>query len=830
MLFPARTPAGDPLPALVTGWVEHNRTASIKILTMNNALELKETRLKGVLKLTLILSVLVFVLHFFPRLQPAFLGAAIANGYALLTNNSFLQGVLVIILLAISVGDVRRFNPVIRLFKWMLIIALGWTLVNWLRGARPVAGTTHFWQLLIYSLSLLLVWHFLRQAGKARYKLKYLSIQQFQTLEALAEVCIGGNLAANKLQISPLTVATNVDAYLVSFKAKSKWVMKLVLTAMEYYPLFSLNPLLSLMQPQRRLEFLKKRFLTNLDFKNYPRFYREMVQAAIRMSKQLCYMGYYSDPLVYESIGYVQFSKRKDVDDRVRQFPGSHSEASRLQVLEDGDIPSNEVSADVVIVGSGAAASVLANQLVQLGRKVILLERGGLEQTASFTEDEVEMVSRLYADGALQLSRDFRFQVFQGSCVGGSTVVNNAVCFETPDYILDRWINDLGLNLDRQKYKAASTAVYALMQISHTPLMTVDEYLNPGGRLFSDACKKMGYQKPELDSVMANIKGCLGSGYCNIGCKFGKKLSMLDTVLPQIQARYPGCLRIIANFEVGSFNKKNGRIVSATGRFSSGRQLTVTGNTFVSAAGAISSSILLLKSKLGVNNAGKNVSFNLGTQITAAYKDRVNAYDGLQISHFLKTADRRFVMETWFNPPMFQSTAMPGWFDQHFRNMQQYANMSCTGILVGTASNATVKVAGLFGRDISYVPTEDDFDSLMDGLEKAAEIYLAGGADRVMPNTFNYYEYRTVKELKENLRKDVKASPDISTGSGHPQGGNIMSVDEATGVVDHNFKVFGYENLFVCDASVFPTSLGVNPQVTVMTLAHYAAPIIAANN
>ena len=98
-----------------------------------------------------------------------------------------------------------------------------------------------------------------------------------------------------------------------------------------------------------------------------------------------------------------------------------------------------------------------------------------------------------------------------------------------------------------------------------------------------------------------------------------------------------------------------------------------------------------------------------------------------------------------------------------------------------------------------------------------------------MTNTFNNYEYKTVEELKGNLRKDVKASPDISTGTGHPQGGNVMSNDPATGVVDENFKVFGYDNLFVCDASVFPTSLGVNPQVTVMSLAHYAAPLIAKN-
>jgi choline dehydrogenase-like flavoprotein len=457
----------------------------------------------------------------------------------------------------------------------------------------------------------------------------------------------------------------------------------------------------------------------------------------------------------------------------------------------------------------------------------LLVERGDYEKPETFNEDEVDMVSRLYADGALQLSRDFRFQLFQGSCVGGSTVVNNAVCFKTPEYILDKWASEFGVVIDKVKYTASVNAVYDMMHVAHTPIMTVDQFLNPGGRMFYEMSKTLNGEIVELDSVVANINGCLGCGYCNIGCKYGKKLSMLDTILPQTQLQYPGSLQILAGCEVTSFNKgKNGSIASVTGQLK-GKKVTIKGNVFVSSAGAVSSSVLLLKSNLKTPNAGKRLSFNLGTQITAQFSQPVNSYDGLQISHYLKTGDRRFITETWFNPPMFQSTAMPGWFEQHYDNMQKYAHLACTGVLVGTSSNAEVKVRGLFGRDINYVPTEDDFDSLMDGLQKSAEIYLQGGAEKVMPNTFQYYEYKSVREMRENFRKNVKSSADISTGSGHPQGGNAMSPDEATGVVDENFKVFGYDNLYVCDASVFPTSVGVNPQVTVMALAHYAAPIIA---
>ncbi|MGI8638164.1 MAG: GMC family oxidoreductase N-terminal domain-containing protein, partial [Segetibacter sp.] len=347
-------------------------------------------------------------------------------------------------------------------------------------------------------------------------------------------------------------------------------------------------------------------------------------------------------------------------------------------MLTEADFKGDDINGDVVVVGSGAAASILANQLIQLGRKVVMIERGDLELPTTFNANEVEMVSRLYADGALQLSRDFRFQVFQGSCVGGSTVVNNAVCFNTPDHVLEKWITEMGIDIDRERYGNSMREIYNMMHVSHTPAMTAEKNLNPGGFLFTDAAAKQGYALPDLDSVMANIAGCLGCGYCNMGCKYGKKLSMLDTILPQTQISHPNSLQIVAGCEVLSFNKSGDTITSITGKFKSGRKITIKGKTFVSSAGAISSSILLLKSKLGLQNAGKKLAFNLGTQITALYDRPVNSYDGLQISHFLKTEDRRFVMETWYNPPMFQSTAMPGWFEQHFHNMQHYANMACT--------------------------------------------------------------------------------------------------------------------------------------------------------
>ncbi len=306
---------------------------------------------------------------------------------------------------------------------------------------------------------------------------------------------------------------------------------------------------------------------------------------------------------------------------------------------------------------------------------------------------------------------------------------------------------------------------------------------------------------------------------------------MLVTILPGIQAEFGNeALEIVAGCEAVRLVRNGQRITSVECEFRSGRRVSVRGKTFVVAAGAISSSVLLLKSKLGIRNAGMNLSFNVGSQMTAAFPRKIDSYDGLQISHFLRISpDTGFVMESWFNPPMFQSTAMPGWFEDHYRNMRRYDRLACVGVLVGSESNAQAKVAGLLGREIDYTPTNKDFQTVLTGLELSGEIMLAAGAESVMPNTFKYYEFKNVDQLR-TLKKRITDPSEITLGTGHPQGGNVLGSSSEPGVVDAEFKVFGYENLFVSDASVFPTSLGVNPQLTVMGLADYAVRFVKENS
>jgi choline dehydrogenase-like flavoprotein len=650
--------------------------------------------------------------------------------------------------------------------------------------------------------------------------LQYLSHLEFKTLTALAEVLVIGE----DERLTPDEVGHNVDRYLATFKARRKWVVRLALLGLLLYPLLKLRAPFSMMAPQKRLDFVKRHFMTDVAERRISGLWRTLVQAMIRVAQQLVYLGYYGDKRTFASVGYAPFSERPRFAAEISKVEHYRP---RIAVLGPADLEGSTIEADVVVIGSGAAGAILGYRLAEAGRPVLMLERGEHVDPSDFSEDEAEMFSELYADGALQLSRDFRFQVLQGMCVGGTTVVNNALCFDLPERVFRTWNDPNGLDasLDEARLRESFRTVRELIGVREQ----TDTRLQPGASKFVEGIERLGLDAPpnRFGIVEANIADCLGSGYCNIGCAFGKKLSMLDTVLPWAQQRFgPEGLRIVSECRAERIVASGGRAKTVVCKLADGRRLRVNARATVVAAGALNSSELLLRSKLGGLLVGKYVGFNVGSPITADFAEELYSYDGLQISHYLEPPpERGFMLETWFNPVVSQALAMPGWFEDHYRNMHRYDHMTSTGVLVGTGRHSRVSLALTGGLDIDYKPTEEELGKLIEGLKLAGRIYLAAGAQRVMPTTLRYHEFRSEPEL-EQLDQLLEDNSDISLGTGHPQGGNAMSRDPQKGVVDPSFRVHGFENLYVCDASVFPSSIGVNPQLTVMALADYAAPLI----
>jgi choline dehydrogenase-like flavoprotein len=655
-------------------------------------------------------------------------------------------------------------------------------------------------------------------ALRSRYGMRFLWPSGYRALIALGEI-----LVPDEREVRPAEVGHRVDDYLARFKSREKLKIWASLQLLAYWPLLSLHPPYHLMSREARRTWVRKRFIDTTDDWRVPRLIRDLRRAFIRTAQQFAFMGYYSDPRAARRVGYVPFSELPGSPQRIQEARATARR--RVECLAPADIAGAELEADVVIVGTGAAGAMLAYKLAKGGRDVLMLERGSYVDPSTFTENEAEQLARLYRDGALTLSQDFRFQVAQGMCVGGSTVVNNAVCFELPPEVLARWNGEHEAGLHETRLADAFAFVRDFLQVR--PLAPPSSKVNPGGERIAQLLMGTGYQ---FDRVDCNIHDCLGCGYCNIGCAYGKKLSALDWTLPRAQHETRGRVRILPDCFVERVTERDGRVRDVKARLADGRKLTVTGRSaVVLSAGTLASSIILQRSGYGGGRAGQRVAFNMASPVTLDFHEPlVHSERGAQISHYYtpSNGDSGIALETWFNPVVTQSLFMPGWFEQHRANMERYQHATCLGVVVGSESNGSVK-AGFGTRtavSLKYDPTDGDMIKIKRGIELACRIGIGlDGVRRVMPSTFHEIDVRTERDL-EQLEDRIGDPAELSLNSAHPQGGNPISSNASKGVVDEHFRVWDSPpGLYVCDASVFPTSITVNPQLTVMALAAYAA-------
>ena len=768
-------------------------------------------------------------------------GLVAESEFPFVVNSTAKDGLLAA-LCGLAAADVRRNGWAVTVVIGTHFLLVGGLLLMLLFGGTPsVAGSfsappgfglpdadtlLYLWLGLAVVVTGLLIVLRMR-ASRARFRLRYLAPHQHRTLMAMAEVLVLGD----DERLTPEEVAANVDDYLYASPATTKWKTKLALTALGALPLFSFKPPLTMLSPERRIEVIEARFIRSVAERRTIGFLRRPIQSILFAAQQLTFIGYYSDPRSFDQTGYVPFSARPRFEAAMLSVDRSRKP---LDVRTPREIDADRVNADVVIAGTGAAAATLAYRLAERGREVLLLERGLHVDPSEFTENERSQFNNLYADGGLQLSTDARFQVLQGMCVGGSTVVNNAVCFPLPDDVFERWNDPDGLDagLERARLDASFERLEKWFPVINQGGIS---HLGPGGKKLEEGIRKLDLDSPQGDYgiVDANIVDCFGSGYCNYGCPYGKKLSALDTTLPRAQREFGAeAVRIYSECMVERVRPHSSNGSGPTGstvecKLSDGRRLEVNAKTVVIAAGALGSSLILQRSGLGGDRVGKGLGFNMGAPMTGEFEERLDAYDGLQISHYLRPpGDEGLIVEAWFNPVGAQSLFMPGWFGEHFANMRRYPYMASAGSVVGTRANATVK-PGFRGRGmkLSYTPHPDDLKRLATGLELIGRIYLAAGAKRVMPPTFSFMAIDDPADLGR-ISTAIRDNSDITIHSSHPQGGNALSRDPRKGVVDESFALHGRRGIYVCDASVFPAPITVNPQLTIMALADYASQTI----
>lgn len=526
---------------------------------------------------------------------------------------------------------------------------------------------------------------------------------------------------------------------------------------------------------------------------------------------------------------------------------------------------------DVVVVGSGSAGAVLARRLVEdHGLDVALVESGdyvpeGLVRPQDAGEhmrprqsghDEIEALARYYKHGGLQLTEGISMFVFQAECLGGTSVVNNAVCFEMPTEVADAWRGEFGIPWAQGPGVAgplhdAYQRIKRDVGIVPANVAAQEAHINPTVMRLQQGALKLSRPFKPCDVNISHDPKCLGCGYCNLVCALVRKNSVLQTMLPAAARAARGRLtvytgrkavKVIGDRQNGVYRARAVLVRTKRPRVSDDPSApphdfaAISGRKVVVCAGAVASSSILERTD-PVHDLdlpiGDRFSCNFGSPVHADYAQEVRAYDGLQIGHFYNPgAASGFVIETWFNPPGTQTLALPGWMDDLHRNVARYRHLACAAPLVGSTSESWIDADWRSEREDIHIALGDvDLQRLKAGLLATCELFFESdpGPLRVLLGTPDDWQV-TSSDFRARIDR-IRSFKDIQVGTGHPQGGNCMDARAGNaggrGVVTPDFRVHGTRDLFLVDASVFPTSLGVNPHWTVMALAELAAPAVA---
>jgi choline dehydrogenase-like flavoprotein len=223
---------------------------------------------------------------------------------------------------------------------------------------------------------------------------------------------------------------------------------------------------------------------------------------------------------------------------------------------------------------------------------------------------------------------------------------------------------------------------------------------------------------------------------------------------------------------------------------------------------------------------GTRLSFNIGSMVVADFEEPLDAYDADQMTTYVRTGG--YLIEATHNPVLSAALTTPGWLDEHGTLMRRSRHLAYAGAMVGSEPTGRVVMSRWTGHEETrFQATARDMGILREGLKTIARTFFAAGSRSVFLPTGTFTALRSPSDVGV-IDARVRRMRDLQCGSSHPQGGNPMSDDPELGVVDTGFAVHGTQGLFVCDASVFPDSIEVNPMHTIMALAALGADRILA--
>ena len=504
-------------------------------------------------------------------------------------------------------------------------------------------------------------------------------------------------------------------------------------------------------------------------------------------------------------------------------------------------------TADVVVIGTGAGGAVTAARLAEAGYEVVVLEAGSYLTRADFTEDEATLNERLYAEGAMRTTDDLSFALVQGQTVGGSTTVNWMIMLRTPDYVLDAWARDAGVTgMSPREMAPVFEQIEREVRARYVP----DDAHSANNRLVLDGAQALGWR---AGTARINAHECVRCGFCGLGCRHDAKQSTLLTYLPRALAAgatlYADAqaTRIdVRERDTGAATggtpplKRVHALVESRAAGRPPRTLTIDAPIVVVAGGAIETPALLQRSGLGGGGVGHWLRLHPTTAITGVYERDILTNTGIPLStmcdEFIRWdgTDYGFWIETPPMHPSFTAAAMPGFGPAHADRMRQFRQL---GVLIALTrdgadtarSNGRVQVDRAGRTSIQYRLGREDQRRVRASLDATARLHLANGAREVFTMHANPVIVRSERDLAA-LANASLAPNRIAMFSAHVNGTCRMGVDPERSGATPDGERHGVRGLYISDGSLLPTSLGVNPQETIMAVTTVLAERMATRH
>lgn len=459
------------------------------------------------------------------------------------------------------------------------------------------------------------------------------------------------------------------------------------------------------------------------------------------------------------------------------------------------------LEADVCVIGAGAGGAVAAAELAEGGASVIVLEQGPRHDADRFSARPLEMLARLYRDGSQTMTvGNPPILLPLGRGLGGTTLVNSGTCFRTPEAVLERWRREFGLEA---LAAGALDPCFARVEEALSISEVTPELAGRNAAVARRGAEALGWSHGYL---RRNARGCVGSGVCAFGCPTSAKQHVGITYVPRAEA---AGAQILTGADVRHVLVERGAVRGVEARLAGGGRLEVRARDVIVAAGTIHTPLLLARSGLGraSGQLGRNLALHPATGVFALMDEVVDMAKGVPQSFYVdEFAAEGIMFEGVAGPPSYAAMALPLTGRRHAAAMERYRNLAMFGLMVSDRSRGSVRSLG--GRAvIRYDLVEEDVARFRTALARMQELFRAAGAREIyLP-------------LPRGVEPERARARDLKPMAFHPLGTARADARPEHGVVDADLALHGVRGLHVADGSVVPSSLGVNPQLTIMALA-----------